>query len=517
MAGRGSLIASSERAISMRYRSSTAAVVPVLIALGLFATACDSTTPRGPGSIFISSSTSSAEPGNFFQYQITVDDGAPKQASAFENVSYLVNGLAHGSHKVRISGLPSVCNAGANERDISLRGDDTALVVFNIACARTTGDLMITVATSGTDRDTDGYLVLLDGFPTTTLPPNGQFTFPYVPAGSYTVGLAGVSTNCAASGPSSATIAVGATTTVHYTVSCSPVAIVKLTTAVTGDDRDADGVVFELGSSISIRAPVGTSYLRVPAGTHSWALKDVQPNCTMNAPSGSTTLLAGDTLSIAASATCSAIGYGTAGTVVADGEADTLQNIGNNPNKAHDILQFTTRYADNWIILVARFKQAVGVVGSQSESGLQGLIELDVDENLSTGVPPLVNGFGGNSQQGVDYSIVLFEADANSVRLVKVQSQDTTTHRVPLKVEGDSVIVRIPLAKLGGDNGNMTITSIMGTQDRPTDLLPNSGVIVARPASAAIVAAIVGAEAPLPASMRVKAAWGNAGSRERRK
>lgn len=489
--------------------ASTAAAVPVLIALGLLATACDSTTPRGPGSIFISASASSAEPGNFFQYQITVDNGAPKMASAFENVSYMVNGLAHGAHTVRLSGLPNVCSAGAAERAVSLRGDDTALVVFNIACTRTTGDLTIVVATSGTDRDTDGYVVMLDGFPTTTLPPNGQFTFPFMPPGSYSVGLAGVSTNCAATGPSSASITVGTTTTVNYAVSCSPVAIVKLTTAMTGEDRDADGIVFELGSSLSIRAPTGTSYLRVPAGTHSWALKDVQPNCTMNgSASGSTTLIVGDTLSIDATASCSAIGYGTAGTVVADAEADTLQNSGNNPNKAHDILQFTTRYADNWLILVTRFKRPVGVVGSGVEAGLQGLIELDVDENTSTGAPPLVNGFGGNSQQGVDYAIVLFEADANSVRLVKVQSQDTTTHRVPLKIEGDSVIIRIPLAKLGGDNGNMTITSIVGTEDRPTDLLPNSGVIVARPASAAIAAAIVGADQPLPASMRVKATWG---------
>ena len=73
---------------------------------------------------------------------------------------------------------------------------------------------------------------------------------------------------------------------------------------------------------------------------------------------------------------------------------------------------------------------------------------------------------------------------------------DTTVHRVPLKLEGDSVIVRIPIAKLGGDDGNMTITTIIGTVDRPTDIAPNSGVILARPAAGAVVAnAVSGVDA----------------------
>jgi hypothetical protein len=486
----------------------------MLIVLGLFAVACDSTTPRGPGSIFISSSVDVVEPGNVFQYQITVDGGSPRTVMAHERAGYLVNGLAHGEHLVGLSGLPPTCNDGPGFRAVNLRGDDTALVVFNIMCGRTTGDLAISVTTTGTDRDPDGYLVVLDGIPTINLPPNGNFTFAFMPPGTRTVGLAGVSTNCSVSGPQTALITAGVMTTVNFTVSCAPVAIVKLAVANTGEDRDYDGVIFELGSTVAIRAPNGTSYLRVPAGTHSWALKDVQPNCALNGnASGSTTIVAGDTVSIDATSNCSAIGYGAAGTVATDNEADTLQNSGNNPNKAHDILQFTTRYATNWLILVTRFKQPVGAVGSQSQSGLQGVIELDVDENLSTGVPPLVNAFGGSSQQGVDYAVVLFDADANSVALVKIQPQDTTTHRVPIKVEGDSVIVRIPLAKLGGDDGNMTITSIIGTEDRPTDLLPNSGVILARPASAAVAAAVVGADAPVSPSMRVTAKWGRADGR----
>jgi hypothetical protein len=55
---------------------------------------------------------------------------------------------------------------------------------------------------------------------------------------------------------------------------------------------------------------------------------------------------------------------------------------------------------------------------------------------------------------------------------------------VPMSLEGDSVVVKIPLAKLGGDDGRLAISALLGTADRPTDVVPNSGAILARPASA---------------------------------
>ena len=47
------------------------------------------------------------------------------------------------------------------------------------------------------------------------------------------------------------------------------------------------------------------------------------------------------------------------------------------------------------------------------------------------------------------------------------------------------------LAKLGGDDGRMTISAVLGTFDRPTDIAPNSGVILARPASALVAGLLV--------------------------
>jgi hypothetical protein len=462
--------------------------VAAIFAIGTL-TACEVTPPRGPGSIFISSSAATTEPGNFFQYQITVDNGTPRVVPIFENVSYQVNGLAHGQHVVAVSGLPSACSAGQDSRNVDVRGDDTSLVVFSIQCARTTGDLRVTVNTTGSELDADGYFVLFNQSVAGFVPPNGQTTLQFVPAGTHSISLGGVAPNCVAGAAQTVMVAPGGLATVSLTVSCSAVAIMKFVVSASGDDRDVDGLTVRVNQGAATRVSIGTTNVRVPTGTQSWEVGDVQPNCTLNGPSaGSATVAQGDTVTITVDATCSAVGYGTASTVATDPAADTLPNASGHIDAAHDLHQLTTRYAPNWLILVMRFAKPLGGAGLQSPAGLQGVVELDVDENVSTGVPPLSGAFGGSSQQGVDYGIVLFAADANSVPIHRVLGGDTTLHRVPLRIEGDSVIIRVPLAKIGGDDGNLTITSVVGTVDRPTDVAPNSGVILTRPPMGPVVA-----------------------------
>jgi hypothetical protein len=51
-------------------------------------------------------------------------------------------------------------------------------------------------------------------------------------------------------------------------------------------------------------------------------------------------------------------------------------------------------------------------------------------------------------------------------------------------VDADSVRFVVPFERLDGDDGNVTLTAIIGTPDRPTDLAPNSGVLLSHlPAS----------------------------------
>lgn len=453
------------------------------------AAACDeSTPPRGPGAIFISSSASVTEPSAFFEYRIRVDGGTPTVVPMFQPASFQVNGLAAGPHTVDIEGLPAACNAGAARRNVTLQGGDTALVVFNIACARVTGDINVSVATTGSDVDTDGYFVTLNQSVRGIVGPNGQTTVGFVPAGSHSVALSGVAPNCTAGNPQTVSVVAAQVSTVAFQVTCTQVGILKVTGDMSGTDRDADGVTLRVGQGSPMRLRAGTSHIRVPLGAVTWQLGDVQPNCTLSGPSsGSATLAAGDTVTVSTAGTCNAVGYGVATTVANDPAADTLPNTASGPVAAYDLRQVTTRYASNWLILVLRFSRPVPSVGQQAAAGLQGYIELDTDENTSTGFAPVANSFGGSAQQGVDYGLILFEGTSSTVRLRKASASDSTTHNVPMALEGDSMVVRIPLAKLGGDDGNMSISATLGTTDRPTDIVPNSGVILGRQPTSPII------------------------------
>lgn len=456
-------------------------------AVGLAAFACsDSTDPRGPGSIYVNSSATLAEPGStFFFYGISVDSGTPRMVSVFEDVSFIMHGMAQGRHHVEVRDLPSTCNAGANKRELSLRGNDTALVVFDIQCSRVSGDLRVVTTTTGPDPDDNGYIVTINGFDVASVAPTGSVTIPFINPGTYSIALGGVASNCSYPGAQSGTITAGALTTLNFAVTCVQSATIRLNATASGPDPDPDGVLLKVGSGVTTRYPVGTTYVRVPTGSQTWQLTDIQPNCTIpGATSGTLNLAAGDTVTIDATATCTDVGYGVAGTVASDAAADTLANT-SNANRAHDLVQVTTRYATDWLILVLRFVQPVGSVGLTTPAGLQGWIELDIDESTATGFSPAINSFGGSATQGVDYGVILFEGSATSVRIERaLANPDTTTFRVPMALEGDSVVIKIPLATLAADDGRMSVTMVLGTSDRPTDIAPNTGVILARPAAA---------------------------------
>jgi hypothetical protein len=462
-------------------------LVAFVLATGLL-TACDSTEPRGPGSIFISSSADNPEPNaQFFQYDIIVDNGSPRTVYVFDDVDLIVNGLAPGAHEVRLSGVPTQCDMGANPRPVTLRGDDTALVVFEIQCPRITGDLQVNITTTGSHPDPNGYLLLLGNLGSFFVPTTFSQLLQFFPSGTHSISLSDVASNCSAGPAQSVTVTAGQTSTVSFQVTCTPVPIVKVVATTGGSEADADGFLMTVGSS-AMRVPAnGTAHLHAPEGTSTWTLSDIQPNCVLGgASSGSVTVAKGDTATVTVDATCSAIGYGTAGTTMTEAAGDTLANEAGNVSRAHDLLQLTTRYATDYFILVLRFSRPVGSVGVGLPSGLHGVIDLDTDENAGTGAAPLVNAYGGSANMGSDYRVDLFASGSSGARLLRFQSGDTTVHLAPMTLEGDSVVVKIPLAKLGGDDGLMVISALLGTADRPTELVPNTGAVVARPASALV-------------------------------
>lgn len=449
--------------------------------------ACDeNTAPRGPGAISVSSLASTVEPA-FFQYGISIDNGTPRQAIANEALLFTQGGMAHGEHTVAVtSGLPTGC-AGAASKTVSLRGDDTAAVIFSITCPRTTGDLTISAVTSGVDIDPDGYIASLNFQFVGLVPANGSVQLRFLPPGSYSVSLSNVATNCTTPSAQTVQITAGGNAQAAFTIQCSAQAVMRFVGSASGAERDPDGTVVEIGSILRRVPQAGIVDVSVPVGTRTYTLSDVQPNCTLAGPtSGSHTLAQGDTVVVNVDATCTTIDLGSVGVSMTDPAADTLGNGQQNPSRAHDIVGGTARYGGGFLILVTRFARPVKSPTTTDPDALYGYVDLDIDESMSTGVPPASNFFGGSAQMGSDFLIPMFEVDSVSTpifRTPNVSTPPTFAGMVRFRVESDSLILFIPLNKIG-DDGNLAATMVFGTADRPTDAAPNSNVYTLRvPAS----------------------------------
>jgi hypothetical protein len=449
--------------------------------------ACDKTEPRGPGSINVSASSMTLEPA-LFQFGISVDDGTPVMADVGEPIGFSVHGLAHGKHTVATTTMPSHCGGGGS-KDVTLRGDDTARVTFAMACARTTGDVTVTVVTSGPNQDGDGYFVLVDQTVEGFVSSNGSTTIRYLPVGPHIVGLTDVASNCSAGAAQTRTLTAGVVANMTFSVACTALSVVRVVASTSGAEPDPDGYTVVIGGVMSRTPANGTLTIRAPIGTHTWAIGDATPNCALSgATSGSLTLAVSDTVTLNAQATCTAVGMGTVGATAVDPRADTLNPSAFGKPAAHDIVGMTARYASGWVILVIRFASPVVAPGPGALRGLYGGIDLDVDENPSTGITPFMNEFGGTAVQGVEYSVSFFSTDTATVEVIKVGTTSfVSVGRARATYEADSVIVKLPLNKLNNDDGNMTVTMVFGTEDRPTDFAPNTGVITAHVPGSAIV------------------------------
>jgi hypothetical protein len=192
-------------------------------------------------------------------------------------------------------------------------------------------------------------------------------------------------------------------------------------------------------------------------------------------------IIAGVVSTVAFAVTCVALPKVTL--PAADPVGDTLATGSTTAPAAIDLRNVAVRYTASSVIFSFKFTFPIVSAARAAANSLYGFFDLDVDENTNTGNPPAINGFGGAATQGVDYSIDVFTATDTSVAVVSTAG---TTTRVPAVLNGDSVVVTIPLQVLGNDDGNMSLTAVFGTFDRPTDVFPNSGVALARVGAGAI-------------------------------
>jgi hypothetical protein len=291
---------------------------PVTVAAGATATVEYAITctepPAGTGALRITASTTGPDPDTD-GYSVAVDDGASQHVDP--NGTITLDNLAPGVHTVQLSGnAPNCTVGGTNPRSVTVTAGATADVTFTVTCSATTGTIEVSVATSGDQPDPDGYVVTVEGFgPGRAIGINGSETFTNVPAGSYTVVLSNIASNCTVTGGTSQSVSVtaGETSQVSFVVTCPAPApttgSIEVNVATSGAQLDPDGYTVTLdgaapGNPVGVNGQV--TFSDVSAGSHEVALSGVAENCTVTDATRTATVTVGETSQVNFAVDCPA-------------------------------------------------------------------------------------------------------------------------------------------------------------------------------------------------------------------
>ncbi len=188
------------------------------------------------GNLTVSTTTNGPNPPS--GYTVSVDAGASSQ-SVGATGSVTFDNLSVATHSVSLSPIPSNCTvSGPNPQTVSITANITTQASFTISCTATTGDLIVTTTTGGSDLDPDGYTASVAGSSQSILT-NGSVTFSGVQAGTQNVALSGIAANCTVSSanPMTVTVPAGGIGHADFAISCvAPQNHAPVVTA--GSDQD---------------------------------------------------------------------------------------------------------------------------------------------------------------------------------------------------------------------------------------------------------------------------------------
>jgi hypothetical protein len=247
-----------------------------------FSVTCTTTPTTGDLSVTTSTSGSSLDPDGF---SVAVDGGAGQAIGI--NGSFTFTNLSAGNHSVALSGVASNCTvSGANPRTISVPSGGTASTTFSVSCSTSPGNLAVTTSTSGSSLDPDGYSVAVDGGAGQAIGINGSLTFTNLSAGTHSVALSGVASNCAvSSNPRTVSVPSGGTASTTFSVTCTtPPGNLTVNTSTSGSSLDPDGytVMLDGGNARAIGINSSTTYTNLTPGNHSVSISGVAGNCTLS-------------------------------------------------------------------------------------------------------------------------------------------------------------------------------------------------------------------------------------------
>jgi hypothetical protein len=133
--------------------------------------------------------------------------------------------LTAGDHVVEILEIPLNCRVlGLNPRPVNVPSGGRALVSFTIHCDPfAPGSLVVSVITSGSVPDPDGYQVQLNGDTQYPLRPSDRLVIEGLIPGHHLIALLGVSVNCRVEGGKDRIpfVPVGGVAEEEYVITCS--------------------------------------------------------------------------------------------------------------------------------------------------------------------------------------------------------------------------------------------------------------------------------------------------------
>ena len=241
-------------------------------------------------------------------YSVTVDQDSAR--SMAPNAADTVAALSPGSHTVLLAGVVGNCVLdGENPRPVEIAAGDTVSVRFDVTCD--TPALQVSVSTTGSELDQDGYQVSVDNDGGGWLLPNDTIIIPFVRPGPHTIALSGVAPNCAVSGehPRTFNVVADEATYVQFDVVCHVAITLSVYVESSGGDPDPDGYVATVNGGSRIGIVGGPSFFSggwlLPPGDYTVVLSDVAPHCTLSGSNTATaTVVSEGSATVSFSVTC---------------------------------------------------------------------------------------------------------------------------------------------------------------------------------------------------------------------
>jgi hypothetical protein len=135
-----------------------------------------------------------------------------------------------------------------------------------------------------------------------------------------------------------------------------------------------------------------------------------------------------------------------------------------------DITQIETNISSGNLVVTVTFANTVQELPAYTAP--HGYFDIDTDQNAATGLTGLMrsSAFCG-FVIGPDYFIDFFEEEWDDVNneIALYDADSNYLGDVPVAYSGNTMTITIPLAMIGGDDGEVTIGYLTGDEDGPTD------------------------------------------------